>query len=315
MRGLLIGGLAVVAAVAWWLWMMGGAAQIASWAAAYQRDFQNEMALSLRGVRAGRSEAFWTLITVCFAYGFFHAIGPGHGKVLIGGYGVARRVAAWRLTVISLLSSLGQAVTAVALVYGGVWIFQVSREQLVGTADDVLAPVSYAMIGLIGLWLLMRGARKLFTRPIAAQGHHHDHGHGHSHDHHAHDHAHADGACSQCGHKHGPTPEEAANVTSLREALLLIGGIALRPCTGALFVLVITLEMGIPLAGIAGAFAMALGTAVVTIGVGLGAVGLRGGLLQGVAGSGFATRVVPVVEVVGGLVVVLGAGSLLLRAL
>ena len=101
----------------------------------------------------------------------------------------------------------------------------------------------------------------------------------------------------------------------MREALLLIGGIAVRPCTGALFVLVITLGMGIPLAGIAGAFAMALGTAVVTIGVGLGAVGLRGGLLQGVAGSGFATRVVPVVEVVGGLVVVLGAGSLLLRAI
>ena len=298
MRAVLIAGGVLVAAAAWWLWMMGGAGQIGAWAAGYQREFQNDMALSLRGVRAGNAQAFWTLITVCFAYGFFHAIGPGHGKVLIGGYGVARQVAAWRLTVISLVSSLGQAVTAVVLVYAGVWIFQVSREQLVGTADDVLAPVSYGMIALIGLWLLLRGARKLWTRPAPA------------------DHApHAGGHCHECGHRHGPTAEEAGAVTSLREALVLICGIAMRPCTGALFVLVITLGMGIPLAGVAGAFAMALGTAVVTIGVGLGAVGLRGGLLQGVAGSGFATRVVPVVEIVGGIAVVLGAVSLLLRAL
>jgi len=298
MRTVLIGCGLIGAALVWWLWMMGGAGQIGAWAAGYQRDFQNDMALSLRGVRAGNASAFWTLITVCFGYGFFHAIGPGHGKVLIGGYGVARQVAAWRLTVISLVSSLGQAVTAVALVYGGVWVFQVSREQLVGTADDVLAPVSYAMIALIGVWLLFRGARKLLTRPAPV------------------DHApHAGGHCNTCGHKHGPTAEEAGAVQSMREALVLIGGIAIRPCTGALFVLVITLGMGIPLAGIAGAFAMALGTAVVTIGVGLGAVGLRGGLLQGIAGSALASRVVPVVEVVGGLVVVLGAGSLLLRAL
>jgi len=176
----------------------------------------------------------------------------------------------------------------------------------VGTADDVLAPVSYVMIVLIGVWLLLRGLRKMLPRKESA---------GHEHNHHDHDHHHDGGHCHECGHKHGPTAEEAAGVTSLREALILIGGIAIRPCTGALFVLVITLGMGIPLAGIAGAFAMALGTAVVTIGVGLGAVGLRGGLLQGVAGSALAARVVPMVEVVGGLIVVFAAGSLLLRAL
>lgn len=298
MRGFLIVGGIVVVAACWWLWIMGGAVQIGTWAAGHQREFQNQMALSLRGVRAGNGQAFWTLITVCFAYGFFHAVGPGHGKVLIGGYGLARRVAVLRLSAISLVASLGQAVTAVALVYGGVWLFQLSREELVGTADGVMAPVSYGMIVLVGLWLLLRGLRRLWTRPAPAGHAHHDGGH-----------------CDSCGHRHGPTVEETNGINSVREAAILIGGIAIRPCTGALFVLVITLGMGIPMAGIAGAFAMALGTAVVTIGVGVGAVGLRGGLLQGVAGSAFATRVVPMVEVVAGALVVLAAGGLLLRAL
>lgn len=298
MRAVLIGLLVGLAALAWWLWPGGGLGLISAWAAENQRGFQNDMALALRGVRGGQPGAIAALLAGCFAYGFFHAIGPGHGKVLIGGYGLARRVAAVRLSAISLAASLGQAVTAVVLVYGGVWLFQLSREQLVGTADGLMAPVSYAMIGLIGAWLLARGLRRLVQRPAPA---------GHA--------PHAGGHCESCGHRHGPTAQEIETTTTWRAAALLIGGIAIRPCTGALFVLVITLGMGIPWAGVAGAFVMALGTGVVTIGVGLGAVGLRGGLLQGVAGSAFATRVVPLIEIAAGALVMLGAGGLLLRAL
>ena len=109
--------------------------------------------------------------------------------------------------------------------------------------------------------------------------------------------------------------EEVTAVTSLREAALLIAGIAIRPCTGALFVLVITWQMGIPWAGIAGAFVMALGTALVTVIVAAGAVGLRGGMLGSLAGSSLATRVVPVIEIAAGTLIVLGAGTLLMRTL
>ena len=298
MRAILIALLVGLAALAWWLWPGGGLGQISAWAAENQRSFQNQMALALRGVRGGQPGAIAALLVGCFAYGFFHAVGPGHGKVLIGGYGLARKVAAWRLSAISLAGSLGQAITAVVLVHGGVWLFQLSREQLVGTADGLMAPVSYVMIALIGLWLLARGCRRFVRRPAAV---------GHVH--------HTDGHCESCGHRHGPTAEEIETTTSWRAAMVLIAGIAIRPCTGALFVLVITIGMGIPLAGIAGAFVMALGTAIVTIGVGLGAVGLRGGLMQGIAGSGFATRVVPMIEIAAGTMVVLGAGGLLLRAI
>ena len=148
----------------------------------------------------------------------------------------------------------------------------------------------------------------MLRRSPVQHHHHHDHDHDHSH-------AHGDGHCETCGHRHGPTAEEVGQARSLKDAALLIGGIAIRPCTGALFVLVITLGMGIPWAGVAGAFAMALGTAVVTIGVGLGAIGVRGSLLQSVTGSGLATRVVPLIEVAAGALVVLGAAGLLMRVL
>ena len=262
MRAVLIALLIGLAVLAWWLWPGGGLGQISAWAAENQRSFQNQMALALRGVRGGQPGAIAALLVGCFAYGFFHAVGPGHGKVLIGGYGLARKVAAWRLSAISLAGSLGQAITAIVLGHGGVWLFQLSREQLVGTADGLMAPVSYVMVALIGLWLLARGCRRFVRRPAPV---------GHVH--------HAGGHCDSCGHRHGPTAEEIETTTSWRAAIVLIAGIAIRPCTGALFVLVITIGMGIPLAGIAGAFVMALGTAVVTIGVGLGAVGLRGGLM------------------------------------
>lgn len=292
-----------------WFWGSGGFDHLAAWAAGEQREFQNQIARALRAARAEQPEAVATLLTVCFAYGFFHAIGPGHGKVLIGGYGLGRRVAFWRLSAISVLSSLGQAVTAVVLVYAGVLVFQMSRESLVDTTEQVMAPISYAAIAAIGLWLVFRALRGFARRHRSDQAHAH-------HAHHHHDHHHSDGeVCSDCGHRHGPSAEEVAQVGSLREALVLIAGIAARPCTGALFVLILTWQMGIAMVGIAGAFTMALGTATVTTLVGWTSFGLRGGLLASASATRFASVLAPTIELVAGLLIAVIASGLLLRAI
>ena len=288
-----------------WFWGSGGFDHLAAWAAGEQREFQNQIARALRAARAKQPEAVATLLTVCFAYGFFHAIGPGHGKVLIGGYGLGRRVAFWRLSAISILSSLGQAVTAVVLVYAGVLVFQMSRESLVGATEQVMAPISYGAIAAIGLWLIFRALRSLARRQKSQVTHMRDR------DHHDHDHE----VCSDCGHRHGPTADEVARVGSLRETLVLIAGIAARPCTGALFVLILTWQMGIAMVGIAGAFAMASGTATVTTLVGWTSFGLRGGLLASAAATRFVSILAPTIELVAGLMIAVFASGLLLRAL
>lgn len=92
----------------------------------------------------------------------------------------------------------------------------------------------------------------------------------------------------------------------------MVGAIAIRPCTGALFLLILTWRMGIETAGIAGAFVMGLGTATVTVTVALAAVTLREGAL---IEFGRTARVVPVLEVGAGALVMLISGQLLLRSL
>ncbi len=298
--------LALLVALAVWLWGMGGADQVSRWAAATQRDVQNAMATALRSLKAGEPGALAALWGLCFAYGFVHAAGPGHGKLVIGGYGLGARVPAGRLAGLALASSVAQALTAVILVYAGVWLLGWGRDQMTGLADNVMAPLSYALIAGVGLWLLLRGLRKVLRqlRPPA-----------HSHEHHHHDHDHTDGHCETCGHAHGPSLDQAASVRSLRDALVVIGSIAIRPCTGALFLLILTWRLGIDWAGIIGAIVMGLGTASITVLVALAAVGFRESALAQIASSRGTARLMAGAEVLAGLLVTALALQLLARAI
>ena len=290
-----------VVALAVWLWGFDGAQMLERWAADGQRAAQSGMARGLRALRAGEPGAILTLMAVCFGYGFFHALGPGHGKILIAGYGVAQRVALTRLSLLAVLSSLAQALTAIVVVYAGVWILDLGRVAMVDVAEDLFAPVSYAAIGIIGLWLALRGAARLWKDRAPK------HPHAHAHD--------ADGVCSSCGHAHGPTPEQAGNVRSLRDALVLIGAIAIRPCTGALFLLILAVNMDIDLAGILGTLAMGLGTASVTLAAAVGSVTFREGALARFAGGPYTARIAGVIETGAGLIIAILAAQFLLRAL
>jgi nickel/cobalt transporter (NicO) family protein len=307
--------LCLLAAIAVWLWGLGGITLLERWAANGQRDAQNAMAGLLRRLKAGDAAALAGLMGFCFAYGFFHAAGPGHGKVLIGGYGLGRRVPVGRLAGLAVASSLAQAATAVALVYAGVFVLDWSRERMVTVAEVWLAPLSYVLIGLVGVWLLLRGGRKLWSQRgagsvmagLATHDHHHDR---HDHHHHHHHHSADNVPCASCGHKHGPSVAEAAEVRSLRDALVLIGAVAVRPCTGALFLLILTWRMGIDGAGIAGAFAMGLGTASVTVLVAILSVSARESTLAQVAGGPATARALSLIEIAAGALVVVVAAQL-----
>ncbi|MGR3461687.1 MAG: nickel/cobalt transporter [Roseovarius sp.] len=181
-----------------------------------------------------------------------------------------------------------QAASAVAMVYAGVLVFDLTRQRMTGLAEEWMAPASYGAIALVGAWLALRGVRRWWRGRR-------DHGHDHAHDH----------ACAACGHRHGPTVDEAARVRGWRDAVLLVGAGAIRPCTGALFLPILTWRMGIGTAGVLGTLVMGLGTASVTVAVALAPVTLREGALARLAsaeGRGLG-RALTALEIGAGLVI------------
>lgn len=270
------------------LWMSVPWQELSQWAASWQREFQNSMARALRAIRDGEPMALWLLCSATAAYGIVHAIGPGHGKVLLGGAAFASGATFRRLAVLTLISSLAQSGTAILLI--GILVFGVRMGS--GDAAELtevwLAPLSLAAIGAIGAILVWRGVRS-FGKLTAA----HDHSHGHAHSHDGHD-------CG-CGHSHGPTVQDVNSLHSFRDGAALVASIALRPCTGALFVLVIAARFDAFAAGCLAVLTMGLGTASFNLIVaGGGTLARRFALLGQGAGSESALRLSALFHVVGG---------------
>lgn len=306
-RALTYGGVALLLLVGL-LWLTGALEGGMNLLREAQRAAQDRLAGAIRSLRGGEPGALLAFWAICFGYGVLHAAGPGHGKLVIGGYGVARRVPLGRLLGLALGSSLAQAAVAVALVYALIAVLGLARGAVEGTAERWMTPIGHAMIAGLGLWLVWRGARGL-GRQGARAGHAnestvHDHLDHHGHD----DHVHG----PECTHAHGPTLDDVERVTNWRDAWALVAGIALRPCSGALFVLILTWQLGIATAGVIGAFVMGLGTALVTMAVALLAVWAREGAFAGM-GSGRVARVIPWLELAVGTGIAIAALGLLLN--
>lgn len=288
---LAIAAAVILAAIAVGVWT--GADNMVDWAVAMQRTFQNEMAAAVRAIQSGDAGAWGALLFGAGAYGFVHAVGPGHGKYLIGGAGLGTGVSAQRLLGLSVVSSLAQSLWAIALVYGGFSALELTAQSMTNLAEDYLAPASYAAIAGIGGLFMWRGGRALARLRKTEGQTAHDHHHNHPHDDH----------CG-CSHSHGPTPVEAAGLNSVRDAILLVGSIAIRPCTGAIFLLVIAWQLDINLAGAIAVMVMGLGTAGLTGLVAISSVAARGLAVFSSDGLGIWSLARPSLELAAGAVII-----------
>ena len=293
-------GIALVAAVAGalWFWQSGHYAESTAWAVEQQRAFQNELARLVMAARRGEPGVTGGLVLASALYGFVHAAGPGHGKFLIGSAGLAGRGRARTMAGLAVVSALAQGVVAVLLVYCGLGLLALGAGWAVETTDEVLTPLSYAVIAAIGLVLVWRGGRTLarFLRPMPVMPlrhpFHHTVGDARRHT----------SACG-CGHRHGPTAEEVARVRGWRDGLALVAAIAVRPCTGAVMVLVIAWQTGLHALGVGAVLAMALGTGAFTAAVALGSVAFREASFTVSGGAARLAVVAPALQLAAGAVV------------
>ena len=199
--------------------------------------------------------AIWTLLALSFGYGVFHAAGPGHGKAVIAAYGMVRDQAVTRAVLMALAAALLQAIVAIALV-GVLSILLNATAARMGQVATLIEALSFAAIGVVGLVLLWQKSGSLAALG-SASGHHHAHDHHHGHEHHHHE-------GEACTHHHAPVAVEGSGLRGAVAAVLAAG---IRPCSGAIIVLVFALSQNVLGIGVLAALVMALGTALTTGGL------------------------------------------------
>ena len=233
---------------------------ITGWIFAQQAAFYRSMSSAVMAAKANGTAAFG-LSWLAFLYGIFQAAGPGHGKAVISSYLVADDATVKRGIILSFAAALAQAITAIVIVGIAALILGATAKAM-GATVRWLEIAAYAGIIAFGLMLAFRKGRTLIAT-LRGRHDHHDH-------HHAHDHHHDHGA--HCDHSHGPEPSELKGRNWLKHGLAAVLAVGLRPCSGAIFVLVFALSQGIFAIGVLATFAMAFGTAITVTAIALIAV-------------------------------------------
>ncbi len=288
-------------------------AELILWIQQQQRAFHEELTRGLRAITEGGGlTASFGLIMASFLYGVFHAAGPGHGKAVLTTYLLTNRTLVKRGIWIAVTAAFCQGLTAIIIVYGLI--------SLAGwLPSDTTAAVtwserlSYGLVFLVGVFLAGRAARQLLglaaPRLVPANGsghashdHHHDHDHYHDHDHHG------------CGHSHGPTSDQIASARNLSTTLGIILSIGLRPCSGAVVVLVFAHFLGLAWAGVGSVAAMSAGTAMAVSVLALLAVNARSFVVSFAPSMGNWGRYLGIAISLAGGVLVMAIGWSLLSA-
>ncbi|CDT89440.1 conserved membrane hypothetical protein [Vibrio coralliirubri] len=282
------GALVLIAIGAYQLWSMWPSLVISS--IQWQREVNSELADLLYEAKSNPWGAGSYLIGFSFIYGMLHSLGPGHGKVIVSTYLATHPTKAKASLVLTVVSAFLQALVAILLVSVLLWGFSASM-RVVNDKANMFVSLSFALVAVVGALICWKALKNIYTAmrkpklkvkaittlatdtaaPIsvrspmalrssgsmvmgatnALQAADHTHA----------DHSHAD--CG-CGHQHVADADAINKASTLREYAGIIVTIGVRPCTGAIMVLLFANMVGLYWMGVVSAFAMAIGTAFTT---------------------------------------------------
>ena len=227
--------------------------QAASWLWSKHHEIHRALTRELRELR-GKDVVRWALVLMSFLYGVLHAAGPGHGKAVLTTYLLTHRHHLNRGIAMGTVAALLQGLSALVLVYG-LTSFAGWLPQETETAALWAGRVSFGLLTIVGLYVFARATATLADGVRQwrqdARDMHHDHA----------SHAHGEG----CGCRHVPSVAEIDTAGSRRATAGVVLAIGLRPCSGAVLVLILASVMGLAWQGALAVLAMSLGTAMTIV--------------------------------------------------
>jgi nickel/cobalt exporter len=297
----------------------GPLAPLFAWINSYQQSFYKALTGALRAMRQD-PWALWSLIGLSFAYGVFHAAGPGHGKAVISSYMIANETQLRRGILISFLSALMQGLMAIVLVAATYLLLRGTSISMT-KATHWLEVASFALVALFGAWLLIRKLVAIYKKPkplpcpppavgmgsgLRFKGVKLP------------DHQQVDlggDYCADCGKSHAADPRILDKETfRIADAWTAVMSVGLRPCSGAIIVLSFSLLNSLYLGGFLSVLAMSLGTAITVSILAILAVTAKDTALKFFGGTHKRARILTnVIEIAAALFVLL-IGLLLLGA-
>ncbi|WP_317177838.1 nickel/cobalt transporter [Pectobacterium sp. HCp5_1] len=251
--------------------------QIVLQSAIWQKSLHQQMSHLLQMVEQQPHQAGLSLMMFSLVYGVLHAVGPGHGKVVIMTYLATHPSKLKSSLKLTLAASLVQGLMAVALVTVVLGILQLSSRTL-HNSSFWMEKGSFVLVAGLGLLLCFRALKQLYiavvrqpkpamilrvtpshltplnvptyrrmalrpTPALSSSSHQHD-------------------ADCGCGHRHLPSNEELERDSSWRTHLMIVLAMGMRPCSGAILVLLFSKVIGVYWWGVASALVMAAGTAI-----------------------------------------------------
>lgn len=266
------GGIAGALALALWVCVSDYAvwSKLLAWLMSTQAELHRELASAMRLVAQEGWAATWPLIGISLLYGVFHAAGPGHGKAVIATYLGTSRTRLRRGLLLSVLSAIVQGVVAVMLVEAVVGLLGYSLRRTQGAAAQ-LENISFALVAVLGAALALRSMTVLYRRwrqPSRHAGSLFAGG------------GEMQAYCADCGGLHRLAGGHMDQPLTWRTGLPIVLAIGMRPCTGAILVLLVAYSLGLRWVGIAAVLAMSLGTSATVALLATAAVTLRQGMLR-----------------------------------
>jgi len=238
----------------------------------FQRRANAEIATYMKAIERGDDlGVFFLGLAIAFAYGIFHAFGPGHGKFVIVSYFLGREARVMRGVVMSAQVAIVHVIAAVIIVWLADTVLRAGFGMGLSEVPGVRAGSFLIIVG-IGLYMLYRAAQTSRSAvpeggaaPERSHGHEGSHRHGHGSD-----------------HDHGRGGRLEGGLVALAAGMV--------PCPGAVLIMLYAVANDMIYPGFLLVAAMSLGIGSSICAVGVGAILARQVAMQLMERSGSSRR-------------------------